>query len=67
MNSSPNATEEKQMHVKSVGLKRPLVCVVWKLGEVVPAQVSSSSLDRGSKLRGPSPKAVELLRESRRH
>ncbi|GFY36144.1 uncharacterized protein TNCV_4845161 [Trichonephila clavipes] len=24
----------------------------------VPAQVSSSSLDRGSKLRGPSPKAL---------
>ncbi|GFU39235.1 hypothetical protein TNCV_1903171 [Trichonephila clavipes] len=34
-------------------LKRPLVDVVWKLGEGVPAQVSSSSLDQGSKLRYP--------------
>ncbi|GBM28655.1 hypothetical protein AVEN_629-1 [Araneus ventricosus] len=28
--------------------------VAWKFGEGVPAQVSSSSSDRGSKLRGPS-------------
>ncbi|GFV00036.1 uncharacterized protein TNCV_4057091 [Trichonephila clavipes] len=32
--------------------------VVWWLGEGVPAQVSSTSLDHGSKLRGPSPKAL---------
>ncbi|GFT30354.1 uncharacterized protein TNCV_2376541 [Trichonephila clavipes] len=35
-------------------LKRPPVDVVWLL-----AQVSSSSLYQGSKLRGPSPKALE--------
>ncbi|GFW65548.1 hypothetical protein TNCV_3549711 [Trichonephila clavipes] len=33
--------------------------LVWKSGEGVPAQVSSSSLDHGSKLQGPSPKAPE--------
>ncbi|GBL79053.1 hypothetical protein AVEN_48999-1 [Araneus ventricosus] len=32
----------------------PPVGVAWKLGEEVPAQVSSSLSDRGSKLRGPS-------------
>ncbi|GFX93922.1 hypothetical protein TNCV_3412851 [Trichonephila clavipes] len=36
-------------------LKHPPVGVVWKLGEGVPSQVSSSSLDYGSKLRGLSP------------
>ncbi|GFU89635.1 hypothetical protein TNCV_4599471 [Trichonephila clavipes] len=33
--------------------------VVRKLEEGVPAQVSSSSLDHGSKLQGPSPEALE--------
>ncbi|GBM18459.1 hypothetical protein AVEN_66819-1 [Araneus ventricosus] len=43
------------LHVKSyVVVKRPPVGVAWKFGEGVPAQVSSSSSDRGSKLRGPS-------------
>ncbi|GBL72603.1 hypothetical protein AVEN_127866-1 [Araneus ventricosus] len=43
------------LHVKSyVVAKRPLVGVAWKFGEGVTAQVSSSSPDRGSKLRGPS-------------
>ncbi|GFX37515.1 uncharacterized protein TNCV_4899451 [Trichonephila clavipes] len=32
--------------------------VVWKLEEEVPAQVSSTSFDHASKLRGPSPKAL---------
>ncbi|GFX31387.1 uncharacterized protein TNCV_2062031 [Trichonephila clavipes] len=32
--------------------------VVFELGEVVPGQVSSSSLDHGSKSRSPSPKAL---------
>ncbi|GBN82277.1 hypothetical protein AVEN_55476-1 [Araneus ventricosus] len=42
-------------HAKSyVVAKRPPVGVVWKLGEGVPAQASSSPSDRGSKLRGPS-------------
>ncbi|GFV86010.1 hypothetical protein TNCV_203901 [Trichonephila clavipes] len=40
-------------------LKRPPNGVVWELGDGVPAQVSSStSLDHGSTLRGPSPKAL---------
>ncbi|GBM91228.1 hypothetical protein AVEN_31637-1 [Araneus ventricosus] len=34
--------------------KRAFVGVMRKLGEGVPTQVSSSSSDRGSKLRGPS-------------
>ncbi|GBN05870.1 Aspartyl/asparaginyl beta-hydroxylase [Araneus ventricosus] len=43
------------LHVKSyVVVKRPPVGVAWKFGEGVPARVSSSSSDRGSKLRGPS-------------
>ncbi|GBN21589.1 hypothetical protein AVEN_112388-1 [Araneus ventricosus] len=43
------------LHVKSyVVAKRPPVGVEWELGEGVPAQVLSSSSDRGSKLRGPS-------------
>ncbi|GFX49104.1 hypothetical protein TNCV_3077221 [Trichonephila clavipes] len=42
-------------------LKRPPISVVWKLEEGVPAQVSSTSLDHGSKLRDPSPKALEYL------
>ncbi|GFX29616.1 uncharacterized protein TNCV_4776881 [Trichonephila clavipes] len=33
-------------------------CSVGELGNGVPAQVSSTSLDHGSKLRGPSPKAL---------
>ncbi|GFY11994.1 hypothetical protein TNCV_4974941 [Trichonephila clavipes] len=41
-------------------LKRPPAgVVVWREG--VPAQVSSSSLDHGSRLRGLSPKALVLL------
>ncbi|GFW65787.1 hypothetical protein TNCV_586131 [Trichonephila clavipes] len=35
-------------------LKHPAVGVVWKLGEEVPAQLSSSSLNHGSKLLGLS-------------
>ncbi|GBL77177.1 hypothetical protein AVEN_12800-1 [Araneus ventricosus] len=43
------------LHVKSYVLaKRPPVGVVRKFGEGVPAQVSSSSSDLGSKLRGQS-------------
>ncbi|GBO04576.1 hypothetical protein AVEN_269662-1 [Araneus ventricosus] len=43
------------LHVKSyVVRKRPLLGVAWKFGEGVPAQVSSSSSNLGSKLRGPS-------------
>ncbi|GFV73930.1 hypothetical protein TNCV_2641941 [Trichonephila clavipes] len=39
----------------------PSIGVVWKLGKQEPAQVSSSSLDYGSKLRSPSPKAPVYL------
>ncbi|GBN04805.1 hypothetical protein AVEN_270735-1 [Araneus ventricosus] len=43
------------LHAKSCPVaKRPPVGVAWKFGEGVPAHVSSSSSDRGSKLRGPS-------------
>ncbi|GFU62833.1 hypothetical protein TNCV_4279161 [Trichonephila clavipes] len=42
---------EEANYVKSVELKRHPVDVEWKLGEGVPAQVSSSSLDHGSKRR----------------
>ncbi|GBN45664.1 hypothetical protein AVEN_147908-1, partial [Araneus ventricosus] len=43
------------LHAKSyVVAKRPSVGVARKFGEGVPAQVSSSSSDRSSKLRGPS-------------
>ncbi|GFX60302.1 hypothetical protein TNCV_4740581 [Trichonephila clavipes] len=47
------------MNVKSGELKRPLIGVVVRRWEV-EVQVSSSSLDYGSKLRGPSPKALVL-------
>ncbi|GFW07854.1 hypothetical protein TNCV_3919871 [Trichonephila clavipes] len=39
-------------------IKRPPVGGVWILGEGMPAQVSSSSLDQSSKCRDPSPKAL---------
>ncbi|GBN42122.1 hypothetical protein AVEN_156781-1 [Araneus ventricosus] len=43
------------LHAKSyVVAKRSIVGVTWKFGEEVPAHVSSSSSDRGSKLRGAS-------------
>ncbi|GBM18802.1 hypothetical protein AVEN_166549-1 [Araneus ventricosus] len=42
------------LHAKSyVVAKRPPIDVARKFGEGVPAQVSSSSSDRGLKLRGP--------------
>ncbi|GFV05794.1 hypothetical protein TNCV_5035331 [Trichonephila clavipes] len=39
-------------------LKRRLANVVWKLEERLPHQMSSLSLNHGSKLRFPLPKAV---------
>ncbi|GBN46725.1 hypothetical protein AVEN_264906-1 [Araneus ventricosus] len=43
------------LHAKSyVAAKRPPVDVERKFGEGMPARVSSSSSDRGSKLQGPS-------------
>ncbi|GFY00468.1 hypothetical protein TNCV_1665071 [Trichonephila clavipes] len=43
------------MHVKYIETPSPLIGMLWKLGEEVPAQVSSLTLDCGSKLRGASP------------
>ncbi|GBM47235.1 hypothetical protein AVEN_136601-1 [Araneus ventricosus] len=43
------------LHDKAyVVAKRPPVGVAWKFGDEAPAQVSSPSSDRGTKLRGPS-------------
>ncbi|GBM71081.1 hypothetical protein AVEN_103534-1, partial [Araneus ventricosus] len=57
--SKPDSTEDTScmdlVHAKSyVVAKRPPVGVARMLGEGVPAQVSSSLSDQGSKLRGPS-------------
>ncbi|GBM23697.1 hypothetical protein AVEN_257614-1 [Araneus ventricosus] len=57
--SKPDSTEDPScmglLHAKSyIVAKRPPVGMAWKFGEGAPAQVSSSSADRGSKLRGPS-------------
>ncbi|GBO37443.1 hypothetical protein AVEN_161633-1 [Araneus ventricosus] len=49
------------LHAKSyVVAKRPNVGVARKLAEEVPAQVSSSSSDGGSKLRDPSPNSPRV-------
>ncbi|GBN99745.1 hypothetical protein AVEN_45548-1 [Araneus ventricosus] len=48
-----------------VAAKRPPVGVVRNFGEGVPAQVSSSSSDRGSKLRGSSQNSPRVA--SKRH
>ncbi|GBN57659.1 hypothetical protein AVEN_23963-1 [Araneus ventricosus] len=55
----PDSTEDPSsmdlLHAKSyVVAKRPPIGVARKFGERVPAQVSSSSSDHGTKLRGPS-------------
>ncbi|GBN36336.1 hypothetical protein AVEN_121257-1 [Araneus ventricosus] len=54
--SRPNFNEDPPLlHAKSyVMAKRPLVDVTWKFGEGVPARVSFSSSDRGSKSGGES-------------
>ncbi|GFT31848.1 transposable element Tcb2 transposase [Trichonephila clavipes] len=58
----PSTTKDPQcraaMHVRSVESSNG---VVWSLGEGMPAHVSSTSLDYGSKLRGSSPKALVKL------
>ncbi|GFU73570.1 hypothetical protein TNCV_3360101 [Trichonephila clavipes] len=46
------------MHVKSVESSNVLSWCGMVVRRGVPAQVSSTSLDHGSKLRGPSPKAL---------
>ncbi|GFV36118.1 hypothetical protein TNCV_4964661 [Trichonephila clavipes] len=42
----------KRCTLNTSRLKPPPVDAVWKSGERVPAQISSSSLDHESKLRG---------------
>ncbi|GFU70628.1 hypothetical protein TNCV_2971881 [Trichonephila clavipes] len=60
----PNAAKDPPcrgvMHLKSVGRSNvlPLVWCDVVVRRGVPAQVSSSSLDQGSKLRSPSPKSL---------
>ncbi|GBM53120.1 hypothetical protein AVEN_130773-1 [Araneus ventricosus] len=55
------------LHVKSyVVVKRPPVGVAWKFGEGVPVQVSSSSSECGSKLRGPSQNSPLVASKTRR-
>ncbi|GFV53577.1 hypothetical protein TNCV_1177731 [Trichonephila clavipes] len=46
------------MNAKSVKSSKVVESVEWCGSENRPAQVLSSSLDHGSKLRGPSPKAL---------
>ncbi|GFT46920.1 hypothetical protein TNCV_1720371 [Trichonephila clavipes] len=45
------------MLIKSV-VSSNVLSLVWLFGEGMPAHMSFSSLDHGSKLRGPSPKAL---------
>ncbi|GFS71448.1 hypothetical protein TNCV_5051521 [Trichonephila clavipes] len=56
----PSAAEDTQCRggrctLNLLRSKHPTIGVMGKLGERVPDQVSSSSLDLGSKLRGSSP------------
>ncbi|GFT75920.1 hypothetical protein TNCV_2098561 [Trichonephila clavipes] len=53
------------IHVKSVGALSPPGFVVWKSGEGILAQLSSTSLKYRSKLRGPSVMALLLILFSR--
>ncbi|GBN73005.1 hypothetical protein AVEN_21295-1 [Araneus ventricosus] len=54
LDSTENPRVWGLLHPKSLAVtKRPPVGVARKFGEGVPAQVSSSSSDHGSKLRGP--------------
>ncbi|GBN90533.1 hypothetical protein AVEN_209697-1 [Araneus ventricosus] len=49
------------LHAKSYAVaKRPPVGVARKCGEGVPTQASSSSSDRGSRLRGPSQNGLRV-------
>ncbi|GFV02899.1 hypothetical protein TNCV_4690311 [Trichonephila clavipes] len=54
------SVEEELMHVKHVEVKSPHVGVMWKFGRELSARVSSSSLNRGSKLRSRSSVATVL-------
>ncbi|GFV68543.1 hypothetical protein TNCV_3129992 [Trichonephila clavipes] len=50
---------EGPIHVRSITARSPHVDMMWKMESGVQAQVSSLSLDRRSKGRGPSPVAFE--------
>ncbi|GFU81866.1 HTH_Tnp_Tc3_2 domain-containing protein [Trichonephila clavipes] len=57
---------EKMMHIKSIVIQNPHVEVIGSVGEresKVLAQVSSLSLNRGSKFRWPSPIATEQVQK----
>ncbi|GBL85369.1 hypothetical protein AVEN_34569-1 [Araneus ventricosus] len=49
LDSKPDSTEDPGVEFVD---KKPPAVVVWKFGDRVPVQVSSSSSDRISKLRG---------------
>ncbi|GFX28596.1 hypothetical protein TNCV_3336561 [Trichonephila clavipes] len=49
------------IQVKSCEPQSPNVGVMCKFGEGLPFQMSSSSTDHGSELRGPSSKALVLF------
>ncbi|GFW99060.1 alpha-2 adrenergic receptor [Trichonephila clavipes] len=53
--------ESDQCMLNMSRLKRTPVGMMWKLGEEVPVQVSSPSLDRSSELRGPPPLVLVQL------
>ncbi|GFT90183.1 hypothetical protein TNCV_1347841 [Trichonephila clavipes] len=54
------SVEEELMHVKHVEVKSPHVGVMWKFEEELSAQVSFSSLNRGSNVRSHSSVATVL-------
>ncbi|GFS64687.1 hypothetical protein TNCV_4684841 [Trichonephila clavipes] len=59
---SPGANEDiPRREAESIDAHCPHVGVVRKLEKGVLVQVSFSSIDRGSKVRGPSPTAFLLL------
>ncbi|GFU49507.1 uncharacterized protein TNCV_1590551 [Trichonephila clavipes] len=62
MSSSPVPLKTRRVGQRgTLNLSRAQTSSRWcgvVVRRVVPAQVSSSSLDHGSKLRGPSPKAL---------
>ncbi|GFU17351.1 hypothetical protein TNCV_4239611 [Trichonephila clavipes] len=55
-NVRPHTAKVSQDYLHTVTVLRLVWCGSKERG--VPAQVSSTSLDHGSKLRGPSPKAL---------
>ncbi|GBM29118.1 hypothetical protein AVEN_40128-1 [Araneus ventricosus] len=52
--SLPEGSSYEPLVTRAIMREPQPVGMAWKFGEGVPAQVSSASYDRGSKLRGPS-------------